>query len=100
MLKHIVMWRLKDFAKGNSKETNQKIMKDELLELKKHIQEIISIEVGFNVIESNQSYDVCLYSIFKDEKDLLTYQNHELHQKLVSFIREVVETRVVIDYYV
>lgn len=98
MLKHIVMWRLKDSAKGNSKEINKEMIKDILINLKNHIHEIVQIEVGFNVIDSNQAYDVCLYCVFKDEKDLLIYQNHPLHQEVVAFIKEVVESRVVIDY--
>jgi hypothetical protein len=100
MLKHIVLWKLKDFANGNSKEQNKEIIKRELLELKNYIQEIVSIEVGFNVIKSNQSYDVCLYSEFRNETDLLIYQQHEMHQKFALFMNDVVEARVVIDYIV
>ena len=61
MIKHIVMWKLKDEAEGNSKDENAKIIKNSLEDLKGKINEIVDIEVGIDVNKSEQAYDVVLY---------------------------------------
>ncbi len=63
MIKHIVMWKLKDEAEGNSKAENAKIIKNSLEDLKGKINEIVHLEVGIDVNKSEQAYDVVLYSI-------------------------------------
>ena len=64
MIKHIVMWKLKDEAEGNSKAENAKIIKNSIEDLKEKINEIVDIEVGIDVNKSDQAYDVVLYSTF------------------------------------
>lgn len=98
MLKHIVMWKLKEFAEGKSKMENAKEIKAGLEKLKGKINEIEIIEVGININESVQSYDVVLYSEFKDEDALEKYQKHPEHVKVGEFISKVREDRVVADY--
>ena len=49
MIKHIVMWKLKDEAEGNSKDENAKIIKNSLEDLKGKINEIVDIEVVIDV---------------------------------------------------
>lgn len=98
MIKHIVMWKLKDFANGKEKIENAKIMKIILEELKYKISGIKHIEVGINVNPSKQAYDVVLYSEFESVEDLTIYQNHSEHIAVSEFISEVRTERVVIDY--
>lgn len=98
MIKHIVMWKLKDVAEGSSKMENAKKIKQILENLKSHIPEIAEIEVGINFIESPAAYDIALYSVFKSEEDLSIYQKHPEHVKVADFINKVREERVVVDY--
>jgi len=49
MIKHIVMWKLKDFAEEANKAVNAQ-----------KIKEIKHIEVGINIINSDASADVAL----------------------------------------
>ncbi|WP_321431069.1 Dabb family protein [uncultured Methanolobus sp.] len=100
MLKHIVMWKLKDSAEGNSKEENAKLMKEKLEALKGVVPEIDFIEVGFNVVPSPAAYDVTLYCEFKDETALKTYQAHPEHVKVAEFVGKINDNRVVVDYLV
>ena len=89
MIKHIVMWKLKD----NNKEENA------MLEgLKSEIKEIEEIEVGININKSDASMDVCLVSVFKSLEDLDIYQNHEKHVRVATFVREVSKERKVADF--
>jgi stress responsive alpha/beta barrel protein len=98
MMKHIVMWRLKDFTNGANKEENAKKLKSLLESLKGNISEIRCIEVGINVNPSNAAFDVVLYSEFDSLSDLEAYQKHPEHLKIVSFVNEVRLERGVVDY--
>ena len=99
MVKHIVMWKLKDFAEGKSREENIKYIKGELEALKNIIKEIKFIEVGANV-NDDKSYDAVLYSEFDTLEDLETYQNHPEHKKVSAYVGKVRESRVVGDYII
>jgi hypothetical protein len=98
MIKHIVMWKLKDFADNRSKNENMQIMKNMLENLEDKIAEIEKMEVGFNINSSEMAYDLVLYSEFKNEEALGIYQNHPEHIKVKEFVAKVREKRVVVDY--
>lgn len=98
MIKHIVMWRLKEEAGNNSKVENAKKIKKELEALKVEIKEIVDLEVGINIVDDSQAYDLVLYSVFNTKNDLKKYATNPKHVKVASFIKSVAESRVVVDY--
>lgn len=98
MIKHIVMWKLKDSARGVSKDQNALELKSVLENLKDKISVIKDIEVGINFNKSDAAYDVVLNSEFESEQDLQTYQKHPDHIKVVDFVNEIRDNRVVVDY--
>jgi hypothetical protein len=100
VIKHIVLWKLKDFAEGADKIRNAQIMKQELEALKNKIPQIKQLEVGINILPSESAFDVSLYCAFENEKDLDLYQKHDEHVKVASLITKLRESRVVIDYKV
>jgi len=98
VIKHIVLWKLKDFAEGADKNRNAQIVKAELESLINKIPQVKQLEVGINIIPSDAAFDVSLYSAFEDEKGLDLYQKHPEHVKVASLITKLRESRVVIDY--
>lgn len=98
MIKHIVLWKLKDFGEGAGKEQNARKMKAELEALKGKIPQILHIEVGINDLPSDAAYDVALYAVFAGEQDLEIYQKHPEHLRVADFVGKVREDRVVVDY--
>ena len=98
MIKHIVMWRLKDHAEGNDKMTNAQLMKSKLETLRGQIDGVLAIEVGIDFSATEASADVVLYSEFTDRAALAAYQAHPAHQAVVAFIKEVVSARQLVDY--
>ena len=46
MVKHIVLWRLKDNAHGNDLQTNAYLIKEKLEGLRGRIPGLLTIEVG------------------------------------------------------
>ena len=100
MIKHIVMWKLKDFAEGASKKENALKIKSSLEGLKSKIKEIKFLEVGISISDAVDFYDIVLISEFKDVKDLESYQKHPEHVKAAEFIGKVRLERKVVDYIV
>ena len=92
MIKHIVMWKLKEFADGANKAEN--------MILKSKIKEVQYLEVGTNLSDSENSYDIVLYSEFKNKEDLEIYQKHSEHLKAAEFICRVRLEGKFIDYEV
>ncbi len=98
MIKHIVMWRLKDSAAGAGKEENAGKLKEALEALEGVIEELKAVEVGINFNPSPAAFDVVLYSEFEDREGLQAYQNHPEHLKIVDFVGEIRSDRAVVDY--
>ncbi len=96
MIKHIVMWKLKE----ENKAENAKEIKTKLEALINQVPEIISIEVGIDFNKSDQAYDVVLYSEFATAEDLDRYQENAIHKEAAAFVKQVVTQRVVVDYEV
>ncbi len=98
MVKHIVMWKLKEQANGNTKAVNAKIIKEKLESLNGKIPGLVKLEVGIDFSGSRESWDIVLYSEFGSRDDLTGYQNHPEHKAVMPFIGEVREERRVVDY--
>lgn len=99
MLKHIVMWKLKEEAHGNEKLTNARLVKEKLEALSGKIEGLLKIEIGLDILGEG-NFDVVLYSELTDKSALEIYQNHPLHQAVLPFIREAVCARHAVDYEV
>ena len=97
MIKHIVMWKLKDEAHGNDKATNARLVKEKLEALSGKIDGLLKIEVGIDFLGGG-NFDVVLYSELSSKEALDAYQNHPLHQAALPFIREAVIDRKAVDY--
>lgn len=96
MIKHIVMWRLKE---GPEKEKNVQVMKRELEALRGKIDGLLQLEVGLNFEGSEAASDVVLVTQFNTMQDLERYQSHPLHVAAgANYVRPVVCERRVVDY--
>ena len=95
MIRHIVMWNLKDQAEGNPKTTNATMIKAKLEGLVGKIQGLHRMEVNLNVLDTG--YDLCLYSELESLEALDFYKNHPLHKEIQSFVHAVVTQRVACD---
>lgn len=100
MVKHVVMWKLKNVAKGKTKIENAQIMKTLLEGLPEKIEELSSAEVGINILEgeSEAIYDVVLTTVCNSREDLQIYAKHPAHVRVIEFIGKVTDDRRVVDY--
>ena len=100
MIKHIVMFRLKESALGKSKDENLQELKILLESLQDKIAAVKCLEVGINMGASASAYDIALCSEFDDMQALENYRLHPEHVKVVEFIEKICSERRVADYEV
>ncbi len=98
MIKHIVMWKLKDEAEGAGRLANAREMKRRLDECAHIVPGILTFEVTLAQPGLEATYDVVLYSEFADKAALDAYAVHPTHKALVPFIGAVREGRQCMDY--
>ena len=100
MLKHIVMWKLKDQAEGADKLGNAREIKRRLDECANIVPGQLKFEVVLAQPGLEATYDVVLYSEFTDKAALDAYINHPTHKAVVPFIGAVREGRQCMGYEV
>ncbi len=104
MIRHIVMWKLKEQAAGATKQKNAEKLKLILEGLRTNIEEIKNIEVGIQISEESNDakvpLDVVLTCDFETELDFQMYTRNPHHKKALEFIESVVEKRFFVDYNV
>jgi hypothetical protein len=100
MIKHIVLWRLKDFAEGATKHQNALKVKGLLEDMRGKISGMLKLEVGLNFENSGDAVDISLYTEFESREALDTYQIHPAHMPAKKFIPLVRTKRWVADYEV
>ncbi len=98
MIKHIVLWTLKDKADGIDKQEAIAKMKIKLESLTGKIDGLLSLQVGLNKNTSNEAYDICLVTEHSSWEALQQYQDHPLHKEVAVYIGEVRKNRAVADF--
>jgi hypothetical protein len=98
MVKHVVQWKLKEEAHGNTKEENAKKIKELVEGLRGKIPGLIHIEVGFDYSNTANSSDIVLYSELESREALEGYQVHPEHKAIVPFIAAAIAERHLVDY--
>lgn len=100
MLKHIVMWKLKDHAEGADRAANAVEMKRRLDACATIVPGILRFEVSLAQPGLEATYDVVLYSEFADKAALDAYASHPTHEAVKPFIGAVRAERQCMDYEV
>ena len=97
MVKHIILWKLKN--EYNNEEVKQGI-KSNLEDLLGKIPGLTEIKVQTDSLASSNA-DVMLYSIFESEAALKGYATHPNHVYVAdTFVRPFTETRLCLDFEV
>ena len=98
MIRHIVMWKLKEEAEGKTKAENIQVIKSALEAMKGVVPGIIDLEVGVDVYDPQGNHDLVLITSFAGINELNVYQDHIEHQKVKNIVKPLVSTRAAIDY--
>ncbi len=98
MIKHIVMWKLKDFAEGADRAANAAKMKEKLDACANIVPGILKFEVALAQPGLEATYDVVLYSEFDSKATLDAYAAHPTHEAVKPFIGAVRSERQCMDF--
>lgn len=94
MIVHIVLFKLNQPTAENSNA-----VKDMLLSMNGKLPMLRQLEVGADVVRSERSYDVALYSKFDTLADLQAYQVHPYHaETVIPFMKANCAAIVAADY--
>ena len=100
MIKHIVLWKLKEEASGEKGKAQARSLKAALEGLRGKIPQIRNLEVGLNFNPGEGASDLSLYAEFDGREDLELYQKHPDHLKVAEQVRQAVREKRVSDYEV
>lgn len=100
MVKHVILWQLKDELSAEEKITVKNGIKEGLEALKGKIPGLVEIQVNTNGLASSNA-DVMLDSLFEDEASLKGYAVHPEHVAVADGkVRPYTKSRVCLDYEV
>lgn len=96
MVRHIVLFKLKDPSQKNLSQTKQI-----LLSMQGKVPQLRGIEVGCDFLHSERSYDIGLTVTVDNQKALDDYQNDPYHCDVVKkHMHTVRESSIAIDYII
>ena len=100
MVKHVILWTLKDEFSDNEKAKIISEMKEGLESLKGKIPGLIDIKVNTNKL-STSTADVMLDSTFESEEALKGYSVHPEHVAVADGkVRPFTKARACLDYLI
>ncbi len=100
MVKHIILWQLKEELKGEEKEQVKNNMKAYLEALVGKVPGLISMQIVIDGLESSNA-DVMLDSTLEDEAALKGYAVHPEHVAVAdTYVRPFTAVRTCMDYEV
>lgn len=99
MIKHIVMFKLKEEANGKTAQENLEGALELLKNFEQEIPSLVHFEARTNSAEAPESnYELALVCDFNNIEGLNEYQVHPVHKNFGSYITPVRESRACIDY--
>ena len=97
MVKHIILWKLKE--EHNTLEVKA-AMKENLEALVGKVPGLIELNIQFEKLQSSNA-DVMLYSVLESEEALKGYATHPDHVYAANtFVRPFTESRLCLDFEV
>ena len=96
MVKHMIIWKLKDGIEDKKSVANK--IKTALEGLNGKIEGLVEMKILTQKFDSSAG-DIMMDSTFKDEDALIYYQNHPLHKEIANgLVRTSVQLRLSFDY--
>ena len=100
MIRHIVMWKFKEYAQDRTKEENLQYVKEKMEALPEQIDCLLSMHVYFNINDKPGMYDAVAVSTFKSLRDITKYRLHPSHKYITEYIALVRDGRASVDFAV
>lgn len=94
MLTHIVVWKYRPEITEDQRAEHRSLLKN----LVNFIPEIISLNVGADMLGLPRSYDTGLVATFADRSALDVYTENAEHQKVAVLGKEIAQHVVSVDF--
>ncbi|MGA9027875.1 MAG: Dabb family protein [Steroidobacteraceae bacterium] len=98
MVKHLVMWRLRERKRASAGLENELQIRQTIDAMRSGIGGLKALEIGVNKGAASDSADLVLYSEFDSWEALQAYEMHPLHEALKNLIGPLRTERRVVDY--
>lgn len=98
MVKHIVFWRMKEFAEGNDMETNIKIATAMLDQVAEQFPQLKSISHHRCIFKGAHYWDLVEEMEFDSVQSLKEWAQFPPHKDLHDFVEEIRIERAAVDY--
>ena len=97
MVRHIILWKLKETMTEEEKAAARAEAKRRLESLNGQIEGLLSLTVVTDRLPSSNA-DMMLDSAFTDADALAGYQVNPKHLEAAGYVRSVVEARLCLDF--
>ena len=94
MLTHIVCWKYKDDATAEQRADHVA----RLRALPGVIPNIVSFDVGSDILHLDRSFDTGLVAVYQDRAGLDLYTDHPAHQEVAALGKEIAQHVVSVDF--
>ncbi|MBE9504490.1 MAG: Dabb family protein [Proteobacteria bacterium] len=94
MIRHIVLFKFKE----DVDEERRTILISALNGLRDKISLVKELEVGVDIGNKHNSYDIVLNSLFNTFDDVEAYAVHPEHLKVVDLVKEMCQSSVKVDF--
>lgn len=91
MVKHIVMWTLKNKAEAPA-------LKEAIEGMKGKVPTMVDVECGINYNPADAACDLVLISVHNSKEDLDAYQDDPIHGEVKKIVGAAVTARHVVDF--
>ena len=95
MIRHIVMFRIKDEYKDEIPQ-----LVEDFYGMKGRIEGMLELEAGADILHSERSYDIALITLFENREAFDAYQTHPVHMPVKNHMHEVRISSVACDFEV
>ena len=94
MLTHIVIWKYRPDIDRDVREEHVRMLRN----LPNIISDVLTLQVGFDVLRLPRSFDTGLVATYKDRAALDAYTVHPEHVKVADFGRSISEQVASVDF--
>ena len=98
MVKHIVFWRMKDFAEGNDMDTNIELAVARIDEVVKQFPRLRKITHHRCLFHGKHYWDFVEEMEFDDIQSLKDWAEFPPHKELHAFVEKIRIERAAVDY--
>lgn len=91
MIKHVVMWKVKN-------REDIPALREKLKSMKGKVPSLIDLETGTDVVRGEKSWDLVLISTHRDREALDTYQDDPFHGGVKEYVGPRVTDRASVDF--